>query len=35
MPYQKYGYWYLPNCDIQFESDTEAKKYARENGISY
>lgn len=27
MPYMKYGNWYVPGCNIQFESDTEAWAY--------
>nr|DAH30238.1 MAG TPA: Elongation factor P hydroxylase [Caudoviricetes sp.] len=26
-PYQKYGYWYVPHCEIQFVSETEAWEY--------
>lgn len=24
MPYLKYGNWYIPNCNIQFPTETEA-----------
>lgn len=27
MPYYKYGNWYVPGYNIQFESDTEAWNY--------
>jgi len=29
-PYPKYGYWYIPGCNIQFESDDAAMEYIRE-----
>ena len=27
MPYLKYGNWYIPNCNIQFPTETEAWQY--------
>lgn len=27
MPYMKYGNWYIPNCTIQFPTETEAWEY--------
>lgn len=27
MPYQKYNYWYIPNCTIQFPTEGEAWEY--------
>lgn len=31
LPYMKYGNWYLPNCDVQFPTETEAYEYMTEN----
>lgn len=31
MPYMMYGVWYIPNCNIQFPTDTEAWEYITDN----
>lgn len=30
-PYRKYGYWYVPGCNIQFPTESEAWEYISEN----
>lgn len=32
-PYYKYGYWYVPKCDIRFESDDEAWAYIESHDL--
>lgn len=34
-PYMKYGDWYVPYCDIKFETDEEAMRFIRENYACY
>ena len=29
MPYQKYGDWYIPGCNIAFPTETEAWEYIK------
>lgn len=31
MPYQKYGDWYVPGCNIAFPIDSEAWEYIESN----
>lgn len=30
MPYMKYGYWYVPRCNIAFVTEGEALEYVQE-----
>lgn len=34
-PYQKYGYFYVPNCDIQFPDEGAAWEYMEDEDSEF